>query len=223
MNSPALILLVEDNPHIMEINRTALEDSGFRIIEADTVKRCRELLGFYDVDLIVLDILLPDGDGLSLCREIKAHKPIPILFLSALGENPDVIKGLRSGGDDYLPKPYDLEILTARINALLRSGRRLGRYVRFEGLVMNLLSGEAEIDGKPLSLTQKEFALLASLSKDGSEQDGEELMTRLWGSSGDMNALILTISRLKAKLSDSTVTISTRRGTNYLVKLTRAE
>ncbi len=223
MNEKPLILLVEDNPYIMEINRTELEESGFEVIGADTVKRCRELLGFYDVDLIILDIMLPDGDGVGLCREIRKIRRTPILFVSALGESPDIVKGLASGGDDYLPKPYDLEILTAKVNALLRSSQRIGRHVRFEGILMNLLSGEAEIDGRPLSLTQKEFALLASLAKDPVEQDGENLLTKLWGQSGDMNALSLTISRLKQKLADSSVTITTRRAPNYLVSIKRTE
>lgn len=108
-----LVLLVEDNPHIMDINTAALTMRGCRILQAATVQACREQLRLHDVELIVLDILLPDGDGLTLCREIKENYDIPILFLSALGENEDIVQGLTAGGDDYLPKPYDLNVLVA--------------------------------------------------------------------------------------------------------------
>ena len=219
----ACILLVEDNPHIMEINALALEDAGFEIIRADTVKRCRELLGFYDVDLAVLDIMLPDGDGLELCREIKSKYRLPILFLSALGENPDIVKGLSTGGDDYLPKPYDLDVLIARVNALLRSSRYVGRFISFGGLSMNILTGSASIDGRSLQLTQKEFALLACLAKSRVELDANNLCERVWGQPGSdsLNALRLTISRLKQKLMGSSVMISSKRGAGYLLEEVR--
>ena len=102
-----LILLVEDNPHIMAINDAALHMRGYRTLQAETAHKCRELLCFHAVDLIVLDILLPDGDGVALCREIKQEYDVPILFLTAMGENEDIVKGLTAGGDDDLTKPYD--------------------------------------------------------------------------------------------------------------------
>lgn len=221
--SEALILLVEDNPHIMEINAIALEDVGFEILRADCAKRCRELLDFYDVDLAILDIMLPDGDGLELCREIRRKHPLPIIFLSALGEDPDIIRGLREGGDDYLPKPYDLDVLIARVNALLRSSRYVRRFISFGGLSMNILTGAASIDGKELTLTQKEFALLACLANSRTELDAGLLCERVWNQPGSdsMNALRVTISRLKQKLSDAgdTLTISSKRGAGYLLEM----
>ena len=87
-----LILLVEDNPHIMAINDAALHMRGYRTLQAETAHKCRELLCFHAVDLIVLDILLPDGDGVALCREIKQEYDVPILFLTAMGENEDIVK-----------------------------------------------------------------------------------------------------------------------------------
>ena len=115
------ILLVEDNPHIMEINAEALVMEDYAVLKADTGRGCLEMLKTHDVDLIVLDIMLPDADGLALCRQIKAQYDIPILFLSALGENQQIIEGLRAGGDDYLPKPYDIGVLLARVEARLRA------------------------------------------------------------------------------------------------------
>ena len=153
-----LILLVEDNPHIMAINDAALHMRGYRTLQAETAHKCRELLCFHAVDLIVLDILLPDGDGVALCREIKQEYDVPILFLTAMGENEDIVKGLTAGGDDYLTKPYDLEVFMARVEARLRAAHPKERAVRLGPLRMNLLSGRAYIGETDLNLTQKEFA-----------------------------------------------------------------
>ena len=150
-----LILLVEDNPHIMAINDAALHMRGYRTLQAETAHKCRELLCFHAVDLIVLDILLPDGDGVALCREIKQEYDVPILFLTAMGENEDIVKGLTAGGDDYLTKPYDLEVFMARVEARLRAAHPKERAVRFGPLQMNLLSGRAYIGETDLNLTQK--------------------------------------------------------------------
>ena len=159
-----LILLVEDNPHIMAINDAALHMRGYRTLQAETAHKCRELLCFHAVDLIVLDILLPDGDGVALCREIKQEYDVPILFLTAMGENEDIVKGLTAGGDDYLTKPYDLEVFMARVEARLRAAHPKERAVRFGPLQMNLLSGRAYIGETDLNLTQKEFAALLYLA-----------------------------------------------------------
>ena len=145
-----LVLLVEDNPHIMDINTAALTMRGCRVLQAATVQACREQLRLHDVELIVLDILLPDGDGLTLCREIKENYDIPILFLSALGENEDIVQGLTAGGDDYLPKPYDLNVLVARVEARLRAGQRMRRCVHCGPLKLYLLSSKAYLGADPV-------------------------------------------------------------------------
>ena len=134
------ILLVEDNPHIMKINAEVLSLHGYEVLRAGTAAEAREQLRWHPVNLIVLDIMLPDGNGIELCRELKERYHIPILFLTALGENQDVVEGLRAGGDDYLPKPYDLEVLIARIEARLRSDANSRRYVCYGGLKLDTVS-----------------------------------------------------------------------------------
>lgn len=112
----------------------------YSVLEAADAAQCRYMLSNNDVDLVILDIMLPDGDGISLCREIKAKYDIPILFLSALSENDDIITALRAGGDDYLPKPYDIQVLIARVEARLRSVRKDKRYISFGRLRLDTVS-----------------------------------------------------------------------------------
>lgn len=218
-----LVLLVEDNPHIMDINTAALTMRGCRVLQAATVQACREQLRLHDVELIVLDILLPDGDGLTLCREIKENYDIPILFLSALGENEDIVQGLTAGGDDYLPKPYDLNVLVARVEARLRAGQRMRRCVRCGPLKLYLLSSKAYLGERDLMLTQKEFAVALYLARHrGQTVPADELYQEIWQQpmADNPQALRMTISRLKQKLGDddAPVVITSYRGEGYCLE-----
>lgn len=217
------ILLVEDNPHIMRINHSSLMMEGYEVLEAATAGECRRVLEDRDVDLIILDIMLPDGDGIALCSEIKGKYEIPILFLSALGENRDVIRALRAGGDDYLPKPYDINVLLARVEARLRSSYKEKRIFRFGGLKFDTVSRLAFCGEKELALTQKEFSLLLQLARNnGRILPKAELYESVWGRpmGRDSAALYTALSRLNAKLSEeeAQVTISYLRGRGYLLE-----
>lgn len=155
------ILLIEDNPDILKINRTALTMSDdYRVLEAKTLEQGKKLLDQECPDLLILDVLLPDGNGLALCKEIRAGSDFLILFLSALGENRDIINGLASGVDDYLPKPYDLDVLLARVKALLRRVAPKPQIVRLGMLTFDPFSQRALINSEDILLTTKEFALL---------------------------------------------------------------
>ena len=215
------ILLVEDNPHIMEINREALIMEDFGVVEATNGKACMEVLRTHDVDMIVLDIMLPDSDGLTLCRQIKAQYDIPILFLSALGENEQIIEGLRSGGDDYLPKPYDIRVLVARIEARLRASQRRKRFMTFSGLKLDTALLTAYSGETDLLLSQKEYLLLLTLLGNPNRPiEKEELYSAVWGmaAGGDMSALHTTISRLNKKLENAGKRVSHRRGEGYALE-----
>lgn len=220
----SVVLLVEDNPYIMEINATALAMKGYRVVRAETVQACWEQLRLHNVGVIVLDVLLPDGDGLALCRAIKAQYDVPILFLSALGEKQDIIQGLAAGGDDYLPKPYDLDIFVARVEARLRAGQHIYERKRVGPLEMDLLTGRAYWAGRDLRLTQKEFSVVVYLAKHrGRVVPAEELYEAVWGQplADDLQSLRMTISRLKQKLGsgeEGEVTISSYRGSGYCLE-----
>ena len=217
------ILLVEDNPHIMEINREALMMEDYTVLEADSGSACMEQLSQNDVDLIVLDIMLPDGDGLSLCRRIKEQYDIPILFLSALGENEQIIDGLRAGGDDYLPKPYDIGVLLARIEARLRSSKRSIRFVSYGRLRLDTVSMIASSDKNNLLLTQKEFLLLLSLIKNADRLlSKEDIYREIWSTEpgNNLNAVYTTVSRLNKKLDDADtgLRVILHRGEGYALE-----
>ena len=212
------ILLEEDNPHIMEINREAIMMEGYGVLEAADGKACMDILCSHDADLVVLDIMLPDSDGLTLCKQIKTRYDIPILFLSALGENEQIIKGLRAGGDDYLPKPYDIGVLLARIEARLRASRRRKRFVSDGRLRLDTLSMIAYDGETDLTLTQKEFLLLLTLIRNlGRMIDKEELYRCVWGAEpgSDVSAMHTTVSRLNRKLDSAGRRVVYQRGEGY--------
>lgn len=198
------ILLVEDNPHIMKINATSLSMEGYRVLQAKTAAACLDALRKHDVDLVVLDVMLPDGNGVALCAHIKQRYEVPILFLSALGENEDVIAALRAGGDDYLAKPYDIGVLIARVEARLRSAHKEKRVFCVAGLRLDTTARLCYCEGDiPLPLTQKEFSLLLQLARQGGQGVSKvSLYESVWGSPliGDSSALHTAISRLNGKL-----------------------
>lgn len=205
------ILLVEDNPHIMKINHTALMMEGYRILEAVTAAECLAVLDRENVDLIVLDVMLPDGNGVALCTNIKQRYEVPILFLSALGENKDIIAALRAGGDDYLPKPYDINVLLARVEARLRSVHTAKRMFLFDALKFDTAARRCFFRDRDLLLTQKEFSLLLMLARsNGQVVSKEKLYQFVWGNalSGDSAALYTAVSRLSAKLKKEAVPLA---------------
>jgi len=161
------ILIVEDEPKIAKFTSKALLELSYVTDIANTCERARELLETQEFDLIVLDIMLPDGDGISLCREFKAKKPAtPILMLTTMAEIFDKVKGLNSGADDYMTKPFHLEELSARVHALLRRHNVKGLVLHCADLELDLVTREAKRNGQLIKLTGKEFGLLEYLLRN---------------------------------------------------------
>lgn len=223
----ATILLVEDNPHIMKINREALALRGFRVLEAATLAEGRALLERERPDLILLDVMLPDGSGLRFCEELRGGSGVPVLFLSALGQDEEIVAGLRAGGDDYLPKPYNLEVLLARVDALLRRAirQRPEQPDKIGNLTLDVVSRRAYRAATDLLLTTKEFSILELLARGpGRPVPAAELYETIWGldSNEDVNAVKTHVSRLRGKLADAgvTVVITSERGKGYRLTIT---
>lgn len=217
------ILLVEDNPHIMKINYASLMMEGYHVLKAKTAAECLQVLCANDVDLIILDIMLPDGNGVALCTQIKREFEIPILFLSALGENGDIIAALRAGGDDYLTKPYDINVLIARAEARLRSVHKEKRFLHFGPLRFDTAARLCDCAGRELPLSQKEFSLLLQLARsNGQAVSKEALYDNVWGTPlpGDTTTLYTTVSRLNTKLDkeQTGITISYLREKGYTLE-----
>ena len=218
----ATILIVEDDDNIMNANRAALELEGYCVLEADTLKKSRTMVEELSPDLIILDILLPDGNGLSYCEELRGENGIRILFLSALNTKEDVLAGLRAGGDDYIAKPYDMDELILRVDALLRRGKMIGREEPphiLGKLVLNPVSRRALLDGRDILLRPKEFALLSILADSpGKIISATELYEKVWGmdTSGDTRTVKEHISRIRSKLGgESGFSIVSDRSEGY--------
>ncbi len=220
--SNALILIIEDDINIADANRAALELEGYRVITADTLSKGRAIVEESFPDLIILDILLPDGNGLCYCEELRGKDGVRILFLSALNTKEDVLAGLRAGGDDYIAKPYDMDELILRVETLLRRGKLIGNLeppLKLYGLEMDISSRRALLEGRDLLLKPKEFSLLEILLRNhGQTVSSEELYQIVWGldTLGDIRTVKEHISRIRSKLGEnSTISIFTERGKGY--------
>jgi len=233
------ILLVEDNPKVMRNNKTMLKSRGATVLAAGSLAQARNFLS-YAIDAAVIDLMLPDGSGLDLLKEIRSApqdatydvSTMPVLLLTAMGEPSDIVNGLSCGADDYLPKPYDLNVLAERINALLRRTKTVADNVSFGSLNLDIITGKAFYSGKDLFVTQKEFALLFLLVQNkGRQLSSKYLYEKVWGlpipieeeADAKHNAplpLRVHISNLKKKLSDinNEIIIDSSRGEGYSLK-----
>lgn len=216
------ILIVEDDYDILNANKEAMELEGYKVATANTLEKGRKIAEECAPDLIILDILLPDGNGLKYCAELRGKSGIRILFLSALNAKADVLAGLKAGGDDYMSKPYDMEELVLRVDALLRRGSLIkseNSSLKLNGLEINLINRRAFLNGQDLLLSPKEFTLLEILIKNnGSHVSSKELYMKVWGMNptNDVRTVKEHISRLRNKLGENSgFTILSKRGKGY--------
>lgn len=221
--SKNLILLIEDDPDIASANRIMLELEGYSVIEARTLKKGKELVENASPDLVVMDIMLPDGNSLDYCRELRGKSGVRILFLSALGTKEDIVEGLRAGGDDYLAKPYIMDELILRIQSLMRRGNMEQEEMNPKGLTFNSLSNQAFYDGKDLMLKPKEYAVLELLNKNRDYYlSAEEIYSAVWNIDGgeDLSTVHNHIYSLRKKLTGTGYSIELKRGRGYQLKET---
>lgn len=219
----AQILLIEDNSHIMKMNADELIDRGYEVMCADCLSQAKNLLQFHQPDLIILDILLPDGNGIQFCRELRKSISIPVIFLSALAEDKDIVEGLQAGGEDYLTKPYNLDVLAARVEVQLRHSSMRSSVVMLGPIKMDTIAMICWLDGKDLLLTKKEFAVLLLLVKQRNKMiASESIYHAVWGQEmkDDSQALRTVISRLNRKLpaEQSQISISYVRNQGYILE-----
>jgi DNA-binding response OmpR family regulator len=218
------LLIVEDNEELAELLAKGLRTVGYEADLLSTADEARSVLETTFYAALILDLGLPDGDGLELLRELRhRNNPIPVLVLTARGGLHDRVHGLRSGADDYLVKPFALEELIARLEAQLRRpGQLLGSSLRIANLEFNTQSRQASIDEQPQVLSARETAVLELLMRSkGRVVSKKQVEDHIYGHSGDVgsNAIEVYVHRLRKQLSDrgAKVQVHTIRGVGYLI------
>lgn len=198
------LLMIDDEVDVLEINREYFEGKGYEAVCASTLAMARFLLEEHAPDLILLDVMMPDGSGFDFCAELRHKTNVPIIFLTCRDENENVVKGLLQGGDDYVTKPYDINVLSARVVAQLRrTGIMTAGKIELSPLVVDFLSGEASLDGVRIPLTQKELQLLGCFALfAGRRLSCEEIYRRAWGeaSLGASGSIKTHVANLRKKL-----------------------
>ena len=199
------ILLIEDDARLAGMVRDYLGESGFDVTIAGTGGEGLALQKKHGFDAVILDLMLPDTDGLEVCRTLRATDSVPILMLTAKGDPMDRVVGLELGADDYLPKPFEPRELLARMRAILRRGRGEDRadIMRFGRLEIDTRAMEARIDGRPCALTAHQFKLLEIMAKaPGRVLSRDYLMDQLKGGTLEAfdRSIDVHISRIRAEV-----------------------
>jgi DNA-binding response OmpR family regulator len=202
------VLVVDDEPIVREVVVRYLEREGYRTLEAADGEHARELLERDPPHLVVLDVMLPGLDGLSLCRWIRARSELPVILLTARGEEADRIVGLELGADDYVTKPFSPRELAARVRTVLRRASPVARSdARLSLGDLEIDAGTREVTkaGEPLKLTAREFDLLWFLASNRRRVfSRDQLMDRVWGYEAalDTGTVTVHVRRLREKIED---------------------
>ncbi|MFB7462502.1 response regulator transcription factor [Streptomyces sp. NPDC056224] len=209
---PCHVLVVEDDPTVAEVVSSYLARAGYTVEHApDGPDGLRRAAARWP-DLVLLDLMLPGLDGLEVCRRLRATAPVPVIMLTALGDEDDRIAGLELGADDYVTKPFSPRELVLRVESVLRrstGNRRRGPapsrpVLRAGDVVLDPATRRAAKQGRELALTLREFDLLAHfLSHPGRAHGRDELMREVWGwDFGDLSTVTVHVRRLRAKIED---------------------
>jgi DNA-binding response OmpR family regulator len=215
------ILVVDDERNIIELVRLYLEQAGFTVAEARDGKQALDQHARLDPDLVVLDLMLPELDGMEVTREIRRRGETPILMLTARGDDIDRIIGLELGADDYLPKPFNPRELVARAKAILRRSDptiRGSRPIDVGDLRVDPRRREASVAGRRLDLRPREFDLLVALARDpGVVWTRDDLLENVWGTDfpGETRTVDVHVSALRARLAPDGPAIEAVKGIGY--------
>ncbi|MFR2406796.1 MAG: response regulator transcription factor, partial [Eubacterium callanderi] len=216
-----VILMVEDNEHVRALNCSVLERAGYRVLTAKSLAETRRILaGKPGISLVVLDILLPDGNGLAFISELRQSTQAPVLLLSSRRDYEDIVNGLTGGADDYMTKPYRIEELLARIVGLLRRREAMcpPAEVARGPLVMDTVAQRGFLFDRDMLLQPREYAILLFLiQNEGRGISAEQLYEAVWKlpAAGNAGAVRTAVSRLRRKLAGSGYTITSGRGSGY--------
>ena len=218
------ILIVDDEINIIQLVRLYLQREGYRVESARDGKTALRMVDLHSPALMILDIMLPELDGLEVCRRLRAaNNDLAIIMLSARDEDIDKILGLELGADDYLTKPFNPRELVARVKAILRRNGRiqseeLDKVMSIADLIIDEENREVSINGTFISLRTQEFEVLAALARNrGRVMTRDQLLQQAWGYdfAGETRTVDVHIAQLRRKLAKSSVKIDTIIGIGY--------
>ena len=222
------ILVVDDESRMRKLVRDFLERAGFQVLEAGDGMEALDL--FYEdqgISLIILDVMMPKMDGWEVCREIRKESKVPIIMLTARGEERDELNGFELGVDEYISKPFSPKILVARVNALLRrtSGLSMDQTIAAGGIEIDKAADIVKIDGNMIDLSFKEFELLTYfIENQGIALSREKILNNVWNYDyfGDARTIDTHVKKLRNKLGDKGEYIRTIWGMGYKFEVTKA-
>ncbi|MFS0674865.1 response regulator transcription factor [Ornithinibacillus sp. 179-J 7C1 HS] len=222
------IMIVEDDAKIRNIVKDTLSKWQYEVVETERFEQVLDDFKRADPHLVLLDINLPVFDGFYWCQQIRSISKVPIIFLSSRNQNMDIIMAINMGGDDFVQKPFDLDILLAKINALLRRNYTYqdnedSKRLVYRDIILYLSNSTFEYKGKKTELTRNEFIILQLLMRNvGEIVSREDLMQALWNDEQfvDDNTLTVNVNRLRRKITDLGLNdfIVTRKGLGYIVE-----
>ena len=222
------ILVVDDESRMRKLVRDFLTKQGFEVLEAGDGEAALDI--FYadkDIALLILDVMMPKMDGWQGCREIRSHSKVPIIMLTARGDERDELLGFELGVDEYISKPFSPKILVARVEAILRrtSQTDADGVLRAGGVEINKVSHIASIDGEPMELSYKEFELLAYfMENQGIALSREKILNSVWNYDyfGDARTIDTHVKKLRSKMGDKGEYIRTVWGMGYKFEVDEA-
>ncbi len=220
------ILIVEDDRTIAENLTAHLRRWNYEVEYVEDFKNVMEQFGRFDPQLVLLDIVLPFYNGFYWCQEIRKISNVPIIFLSSANDNMNIVMAMNMGGDEFIEKPFDLSVVTAKVQAVLRrvySLQGVVNVMEYQGLLLNLGDATVTFQGEKLELTKNEFRILQVLMENAEKiVSRDEIIARLWESDEfiDDNTLTVNVARLRKKLESlgAKDLIRTKKGAGYFLK-----
>ena len=214
------VLVVDDESRMRKLVRDFLVKSNFDVLQAGDGEEALDI--FYkekDIALIILDVMMPKMDGWQVCREIRVNSKVPIIMLTARGDERDELQGFQLGVDEYISKPFSPKILVARIEAILRRGNAgTGEILEAAGIRVDKDAHEASVDGQPVDLSNKEFELLTYfMENQGMALSREKILNNVWNYDyfGDARTIDTHVKKLRSKLGEKGELIKTIWGMGY--------
>ena len=223
------IFIVEDDPTMANAMKEKIESWGNEARIVEHFQNVMTEFTAYDPHLVLMDIMLPFFNGYHWCTQIRQISQVPVVFLSSASDNMNIVMAMNMGGDDFVPKPFDLSVLTAKVQAVLRRTYDLSGKVpvlEHQGAILNLNDASLTYNGEKIDLTKNEFRILQTLMENkGRLVSRDTLMTRLWETDNyiEENTLTVNIARLRRKLDKAGLTdfISTKVGEGYIIRQER--